>query len=373
VILSETRVEPERTRVRSAVIWLTLGLWAFAATTFAGSILLGGSRGLTAPVMAWLGLCTLTGLGLSLVLRQLLQQVKIRSARARWTLLIGAAVALASIQALVDGAIHALIDHLSGPGTEAWFDPKHFGMNALIYVGLFGFYAATLELISMTGRAAEHARVSATYAAQAAEARALAREAQVRLLQLQMNPHFLFNTLNCVSSLIAAGRAEAADRMIARLSDFLRVSLETSVEGVSPLGNELAALEAYLEIEATRFPDTLDLEIDCPDRLHEVPTPNLILQPLLEAAVHHAHSAEGGARRMRLIIRRDNDSLIVRAIDASLIPSGAPPFEGHGLQTVRRRLEVIYGAAASMHVSPPDDGFRIELSFPLHPTPTASD
>lgn len=371
--MSETRVEAERTRIRSAVVWLTLGLWAFAAATFAGSILLSGARTLSPPVLVWLGLGTLTGLGLSLILHQLVQKVKIRCARARWTLLIGAAVGLASIQALADGAFHALVNRVFGLGVEAWFDPNHFGMNALIYVGLFGFYAATLELISMTGRAAEHARESAVYAAQAAEARELAREAQVRLLQLQMNPHFMFNTLNCVSSLIGAGRTDAADRMIARLSDFLRASLQTSAEGVSPLGHELAALEAYLEIEATRFPDTLDLEIDCPERLHEVPTPNLILQPLLDAAIHHAHAAEGGARRMRLIIRRDNDRLIVRAIDASLIASGAPLLEGGGLQTVRRRLEVIYGAAASMQVSPPDDGFRIELSFPLHPTPRTPD
>lgn len=371
--MSEARVETERVRARSAAVWLTLGLWAFAAVTFAGSLLLGGTSALSPAIIVWLGLGTVTGLSLSLILHQLVQRVKIRCARARWTLLIGSAVALAAVQAVADGALHAVVNRAFGLPADGWFEPAHFGMNTLIYMGLFGFYAATLELISMTERAAAHARDSAVYAAQAAEARELAREAQVRLLQLQMNSHFLFNSLNSISSLIGSGRTEAADRMIARLSDFLRVSLQTSAEGVSPLGHELAALEAYLEIEATRFSDTLDLEIDCPERLHDVPTPNLILQPLLEAAIHHAHAAAGGTRRMRLIIRRDNDRLIVRSIDASLVASGAPLFEGGGLETVRRRLEVVYGAAASMHVAPPEDGFRIELSFPLHPTSRTPD
>ncbi|WP_343794421.1 sensor histidine kinase [Brevundimonas kwangchunensis] len=363
--MRDAHIESEKARLRSATIWLTLGLWAFAGVTFAGSIQLGGRMALSAPVVVWLGLGTLSGMSLSLVLHQLVRRVQLRCARARWTLLICAAVVLAGAQAVVDGALHTVVNRAFGLPTDGWFNPAHFGMNSLIYMGLFGFYAATLELIAMTERAAAHARESALYAAQAAEARELAREAQVRLLQLQMNPHFLFNTLNSISSLVGAGRFADADRMIARLSDFLRVSLQSTAEGVSPLGRELEALEAYLEIESVRFSDTLNLQIDCPEALHAAPTPTLILQPLLEAAIHHAHASPDGSRKMRLIIRQDDDRLVIRAIDTSLTATRAPGVESDGLETVRRRLEVIYGPAASMHVAAPADGFRIEISLPI--------
>lgn len=361
----EARVESERTRERSAVIWLTLGLWAFVAVTFAGSILLAGGSMLSMPVMAWVGSSTITGLALSFILYQIVDRLKLKCARARWTLLIGAALVMAAVQAMMDGTLHALVTRLMGLPGRVWLEAGQFGMNALIYMGLFGFYVATLELISTTQRAAEHARASAVFATQAAEARELAREAQLQTLQLQMSPHFLFNTLNSVSSLIGAGQAEAADHMISRLSAFLRVSLQATGEGLSPLGDEIAALQAYLDVEAMRFPDTLDVEIDCPDALHGIGAPGLILQPLIEAAIQHALAAPEGERRMRLILRRDGERLIIRALDVSLVPGGTDVPDLPGLATARQRLAVIYGGAASMHVAGPDEGFLIELSLPI--------
>src|SRR5690606_28404478 len=145
-----------------------------------------------------------------------------------------------------DGLLYEAIRRLSGEPPGTWIDRANFAVNCLIYLWLYGFYVAALELIASTARAARHARREAAFALQVAEVREQARETQLQMLRFQLNPHFLFNTLNSISALVVAGRTAQAEEMVSRLCRFMRASLKPGEDALVPLGTELATMEAYI-------------------------------------------------------------------------------------------------------------------------------
>src|SRR5437763_1958090 len=158
-------------------------------------------------------------------------------------------------------------------------------------------------------------------------------EAKLEALRMQLNPHFLFNTLHAVSALIHE-QPEAADRVVARLSELLRLSLDQSRPQEVPLCEELNFLDRYLEIEQTRFADRLQIEKDIEPRAAAALVPYLILQPLVENAVRHGIEPREDAGRLRISARCSDGTLQLRVGDDGAgfaREAGAPAREGIGL------------------------------------------
>ena len=192
-------------------------------------------------------------------------------------------------------------------------------------------------------------------------------QAQLLTLRMQLNPHFLFNTLEAISSLVGTD-ARAARRMIVDLGELLRGSLDAFDEELVPLREELDLLRRYLDIERVRFRDRLAIEIDVPEEALGALVPTLILQPLVENAVGHgiAPLEEGG--RVVVSARCEGERLTVSVFDSGGgIGDAVGPFqEGVGLANTRQRLEAIYGTAATLDLrDEPAGGFTAEIALPL--------
>jgi len=201
----------------------------------------------------------------------------------------------------------------------------------------------------------------------AAELEKRLAEARLRALQMQLNPHFLFNTLNAIAALMHKD-VEAADRVLVRLSELLRLALESTETQEVPLRQELAFLSRYLEIEQTRFGDRLEVVTDiAPDTL-EALVPNLVLQPLVENAIRHGLQPRAGGGRLVLSARREDALLRLRVQDNGRgLGAAEPPREGIGLSNTRARLLHLYGEAQKLRFhSPPEGGLAVEIELPFH-------
>lgn len=200
-------------------------------------------------------------------------------------------------------------------------------------------------------------------------AQALAYDAQLKMLHYQINPHFLFNTLNAISTLVLERRNEQAEQMLLRLAGFLRYSLDRQPTELTQLSAEIEAQRKYLEIERTRFEDKLDVRFSIEPGLENVRLPSLILQPILENAIKYAitPNAEGGT--IEVSAWRDGDLLRMRVEDDGPgLPATSDPRDrrGVGLSNARERLELIYGDRAGLSASNRSPrGCRVEMWLPL--------
>lgn len=199
-------------------------------------------------------------------------------------------------------------------------------------------------------------------------------EAQLQVLRMQLHPHFLFNTLNSIATLIHKD-PDAADRMTARLSDLLRLTLENVGVQEVPLAQELEFLESYLEIERTRFSDRLVIRIDAASDTLDASTPYLILQPLVENAIRHGIAPRSQTGRVAIRAQVENGFLVLQVSDngAGLAPGlTAPAREGVGLSSTRARLEKLYGERQRFEMkNGPTGGFVVTLTFPFQPASEA--
>ena len=203
------------------------------------------------------------------------------------------------------------------------------------------------------------------------QAQALAAESQNQMLRYQINPHFLFNTLNALSSLILQKDFERAERMVLSLSTFLRASLERAPGDKITLAEELEAQRQYLAIEKERFGERLRLSEALPASLRGALTPGLILQPLIENAVKYGVARTTQPVSIEIIAEERAGKLIVTVRDDAvpgMSPSGgdAPVTLGVGLTNVRRRLAVLYGEAGVLTCGPRlGGGFAATIELPL--------
>ncbi|NNL56479.1 MAG: histidine kinase [Pseudomonadales bacterium] len=203
----------------------------------------------------------------------------------------------------------------------------------------------------------------------------LASESRLQMLRYQLNPHFLFNTLNAISSLVAAGKNAPAREMIDKLSWFLRYSLTDEQTTAVDLRREMQALEHYLSIEKTRFSDRLHIEYDLAEESLSAKVPSLILQPLIENAIKYAIGAsENGGTISIMAVVADGRLRLCVADDGPGIVDLAPGiyhkdefhFGGVGLRNTHDRLESLYGDAYEMNLNNRDSsGLKIELVFPF--------
>ncbi|NUT01711.1 MAG: histidine kinase [Sphingomonas sp.] len=206
----------------------------------------------------------------------------------------------------------------------------------------------------------------------AVEAEGAAQAAQVRALRYQINPHFLFNTLNSLSSLVMAGRPEEAENMILKLSTFFRSSLSLDPSADVTLAEEIELQRLYLDIEKVRFPRRLKVEIDIPDELKTARVPGLLLQPLVENAIKYGVS--GTRETVALAIRASEAGpgrFTIEVANSGATASkkngnGKPEGTGVGLANVCQRIEARFGSAAKCEFGPTaDGGYRVLMTLPL--------
>lgn len=233
----------------------------------------------------------------------------------------------------------------------------NFDFEMIAYWAIVGAYSA----VRYHGEAQERALKASRLDAQLAEA-------QLQALQRQLHPHFLFNTLNAISALMHRD-VEAADQMLSRLSDLLRIALDQRGQQEVALKDELEFLQKYLEIEQARFGDRLTVEFSIDPETLDAQVPNLILQPLVENSIRHAVAVRIEPGHIAVKARRVEDALELTVRDNGPgMPPGrlAAPSRGVGLSNTRSRLERLYGAAQHLtFAEPPGGGLIVTVSLPF--------
>ena len=199
---------------------------------------------------------------------------------------------------------------------------------------------------------------------------AMAHEAQLKMLQYQLNPHFLFNTLNAISTLILEKQTELANQMVTRLSSFLRYSLDNDPMQKITLEQEITALKLYLDIEKVRFEDHLSLDLDIDEDAAQALIPSLLLQPLVENAIKYgiARAEEGG--HLRIAARVFAGDLLLELSDdgpgVELVEGEIPNANGVGLRNTRERLHELYGNKHSFRLSETSPhGLTVNIRIPM--------
>ena len=284
-----------------------------------------------------------------------------------WPIMLAAGVAVM----LVHGLIHTTLVTASGLDLHAGgysliqYIQRHGGGDLATYAVLVGGY-----LLFQANR-----RARARELAAAEIAGRLAR-ADLELLRWNLHPHFLFNALNTVSTLVLKGDAEAANRAIALISRYLRAGLAQRADALTPLGEDISMVMRYMEIEALRFGDSLKVEVNADDDAMTALMPGSILQPLVENAVRHGGVREPGAgpiridaqiRGSRLVVAVHNTATTLekRGMTEVRSTNGDADSARFGLRYVRERLKQFYGDEADFDLSTSDTGTVARIEVPL--------
>lgn len=286
--------------------------------------------------------------------------------RMPWPLAVLALLALTYLMSLANNAMAELL-------TLRWHALPGFDWLRL-FGGLDGCWLALIAFCAI------HAVVDHTLAlqverARVREAQAAARDAELRALRYQLNPHFLFNTLNAISTLVAERRNTDANRMLARLADLLRATLERGEAHEVPLAEELALTGHYVDIEKIRLGERLALELRVGPDLLQAAVPALLLQPLVENAIRHGIAPRARGGRVELRVERSGERLRLHLSNDG-VPSATEagePRPAIGLRNVRERLTRLYGAAHEFDLRlAADGGCRVEISLPFRALATAA-
>ena len=201
-----------------------------------------------------------------------------------------------------------------------------------------------------------------------------AHESQLKMLRYQLNPHFLFNTLNAISTLVMLGEGDTANKMLTRLSDFLRYSLYKDPIKKVPLQQEIHAASLYLEIEKVRFAERLHIEYDIAENTSEALVPSLILQPLIENAIKYAVARQSCGGHIAIRARKFGHDLLIEVADngpGMPIDAGLPKENsGLGLVNTKDRLAALYDQNFSLvltHNQPQGVKVNIRIPFEVEP------
>ncbi len=224
------------------------------------------------------------------------------------------------------------------------------------------FFAQSVVLVAFL-----YARQLRQREADAIQAEKSQRQAELRALRYQVNPHFLFNALNSVSALLTSRRVEEAERMVDMLASYYERALIAPQAELAPVRDEIEAQLRYLDIERIRFPDRLEVEVDLPEGLEQALAPTLMIQPLIENSIKHAVSSHTTTVTVRIAVSQLADSLVIEVSDrcAEAPVASARAGTGTGLNNIRNRLAAVYGDQAALEAGPVAGGFRSVLALPL--------
>lgn len=347
--------------VASPAARVSLILWGFG---FALVAILAGlmGRGFLVQAMIQLPLC-LTALSLAMALHFLWQRLEPRASALRWPPILVACLCASTLQSALDLALYQWLTDALFPEWRNWatIDFTRFGFVFILYTWTFCLNVTLFWALDIGERAKQQERIAA-----AAEARA--QDARIEALRFQLNPHFLLNTLNAISSLIVQGRPADADAMTIKLAAFLHINLAGDVKTPIALADEIATIEAYLDMEAVRFGERLTVDIDCPVDLGNASVPGFILQPLVENAVKYAVASSRRGAKISIVARAADDMLAISVKDDGRAELPLPANgTGVGLRNIRERLAILYGEKGQLRTSASESGFSATLHIPLTP------
>ena len=284
-----------------------------------------------------------------------------------WPVTLGFHIATAFVYSLVHTAAMLLTRAMLFENGGRAMDVDWWTYVQKQYLTQLDWLLATYFFLVGLGHAMEYWREARERAVSAERLQTRLAEAQFQALQRQLQPHFLFNTLHTISSLMRSD-VEAADLMIDRLSELLRMSLRSQAQEVS-VKQELEILQSYLAIEQTRFRDRLSVSIDVDPEVLDAYVPHLLLQPLAENAVRHGIAPRARPGRIEIRARRSHARLELEVNDSG---DGLPPDrlnalnDGVGLSNTRARLAHLYGAShAFTFANRAEGGFRVSISIPF--------
>ncbi len=285
------------------------------------------------------------------------------------------AVPLYFLASVAFGIVYTSLMTLTRTWIYPFIDLGHYDPGPLFYrylmeyhhqIMAFGTVVAAVHAIEWMRSSRARERVAAELALRASNLQAQLSEARLRALQGQLQPHFLFNTLNMISSLMYED-VPKADRMTVRLSTLLRMFLDTSGRASVPLRQEMEILEVYLEIMEARFGSRLRVTREMDQEVLEVPVPALLLQPLVENAIRHGAPDPHEVVEISVRARRAGDCLRLEVSDNGPGMAGdEAASDGVGLRSIRDRLAVIHGDAARLrleNLSP--RGLRATIEVPM--------
>jgi two-component system, LytTR family, sensor kinase len=273
------------------------------------------------------------------------------------------------------GAETAVLLQVGDPAALSLFQSYRRSVTTLL---VFGFHSNVLSYWVILGiqsgfryyrKYQERERQALRLELHASELKAQIVDAQLSALKMQLQPHFLFNTLNAIMVLVRQQRGREAEETLARFSDLLRAVLTDMDAQEVPLDRELEYVRLYLSIEQVRFSDRLRVEIEADPEILDAAAPHMGLQPIVENAVRHGigKSAAGGYIRIRA--SRVNEQLEISVVDngPGMRASGGAEHYGIGLANTRARLDQLYGGRASLRIAPAEDGgTAVTMSIPFH-------
>ncbi|NUN68435.1 MAG: histidine kinase [Bacteroidetes bacterium] len=288
--------------------------------------------------------------------------------RSTWLRIMAVHTALCLVIALVHSVIHAYLAGLIGVCQQMpAFIGRPFDLSEHISFNLvLRFHRNVLTYCAIVG-AVQGLRYYGAYRDRQLHASILETqlaESRLQALKLQLQPHFLFNTMHTVSSLIHTD-PDTARRMLVRLSELLRMTLTGMNVQEHTLNEEMVLVEKYLEIERTRFEDKLQVAVDIGDGTGELRVPNLLLQPLVENAVRHGIERSSAPGTVSITSRTSNGMLTVRIGNPGPIRNGAEPSLGIGLSSTRDRLQQLYGDRSSFRLFEQNGHTIAELTIPV--------
>lgn len=303
------------------------------------------------------------GISMTLCIQLILRRARNWSIGASATL----AVALASVAAALFTYMFFQVFGMFNPKEAAkYMNATEFFFWFRVHIFIFLTWAGLYFCVSYYVRLQQQTE-------RTLKAETLAREAQLKMLRYQLNPHFLFNTLNALSTLVLDARNDEAERIISRLSRFLRFTLDSDPMQQVPLSQEVETLNLYLEIEKARFTDRLNLNFTIAPEAEDCLVPNLILQPLIENAIKYAIATRehGGLIELEAIVQ---DQMLVLHLrdDGPGMPE--PIWEcltkrGIGLSNTRERLSQVYDGRARFSVKNlQPSGLEITIRIPREPS-----
>jgi two-component system, LytTR family, sensor kinase len=274
----------------------------------------------------------------------------------------GVSVALSAVQLLAAGALLYRLVQNGGTSSLSWalgsFFRLNFHANVLTYAALVALAWAADTYAKYRDRELAASRLQTQLA-----------KAELSALKMQLQPHFLFNTLNAIAALLKP-KPDAAENMVLQLADFLRLTLASTGRAEVTLREELDFLERYLAIEKTRFGDRLSTRFHINSEVLDARVPNLLLQPLVENAIRHGIARSAEARRVEVSATLEDGRLLLRVADDGPGLGAAPVREGIGLSNTRERLRHLFGEDFSLsYANAPGGGFAIELALPFAAEP----
>ncbi len=360
--------------VRSQARWpeaivITIALWLFVALIFLPLIMKrheGDGWNSVLLDLATIPVSMLFALPMFAVFRKTLEWAQEKRA----LVLVGTVVLTALGNVMFDLVFQAWVaNHLESAWASLGSDLSRAYPSFFNYILVFGINMALFQ-VSFSRRAALKQEL------QLSRARSAAQQAQLAALRYQLNPHFLFNALNSISALIVTKRNEDAERMTDKLSNFLRSSLNADPSELVMLDEELAITEEYLDIESVRFGERLNVSIDCAPGACEALVPSFLVQPLVENAIKHGVSPSRDTVDINIRAEVTDGDLCITVENgmteevASTIPVLSTskkitrPRQGVGLINVKRRLEAVYGPAATLTAETKDNRYIATICIP---------